>query len=485
MKNLLTFLCSFFVFHALGQNYQCLQSGAIRYFHNDFIRAVAIDSVIVSGSKVVYYPYRSARGSYLPTAGVSQLDSNGGSWLGKTVIQYLDGTTLFDTYWGDTVFVHTRAGVGQSWLFYNDISDRYYTATVMAIDTLTINGSTDSVKSIIITAYNSAGVNTADIAHGRQIRIGKNNGFIETFSLYTFPFHPPGISSYQSGIDYLMDNRDVVNGVLYSYTLLQSPPIRYNDIYNDNVGDVFGYTTLAAMSGVTLKTWQVDSIIAKTSITGSVVNYTIDRATKTYHPPVQGSAYWTYNQTVVNRYADTSLLIGSGFIPEKTLNPYSVRIDYADTMFCITAPAVSIDNGLYSLLAFEPCYKIERFKVGLGRISYWECFDPAGSSVSEDLVFYKKNGKLCGNSFSATGLAEVNNDKLHVYPNPVNTVLFIKGVSCERFAIADMAGRVLLKGNIDASGSIDIRTLPAGHYLLYIKDDRQSITACQHIAVQH
>src|SRR5882724_8748120 len=104
-----------------GQNWQCLQSGVKHYFTNanGYLRGIRIDSVRTVGSDVVYYPYHTPRGSYYPSS-FPVLDSNGGSWLGKKVIEKSDGTFIFDSYWNDSVIIETRANVGDNWIFYKD-----------------------------------------------------------------------------------------------------------------------------------------------------------------------------------------------------------------------------------------------------------------------------------------------------------------------------------------------------------------------------
>src|ERR1700748_2498757 len=103
MKKLLTLAFLFYNFLCNGQNYQCLQSGAQHYFinGNGYLRSIRIDSVQTNGSDVINYAFHTPRGSYDPStgAGISVLDTNGGSWTGKKVVQHIDGTTLFDSYW--------------------------------------------------------------------------------------------------------------------------------------------------------------------------------------------------------------------------------------------------------------------------------------------------------------------------------------------------------------------------------------------------
>ncbi len=149
MKKLLFILILFTSCYCNAQNYQCLQAGVKHYFinGNGYLRGIRIDSVRTFGDTTIYYPFHTPR----LTSGI--IDPNGGSWLGKRVLQLSDGTFVFDSYWNDSVIIKTKANVGDSWIFYRDSSHLYYKATVIANDTMTILSSLDSVKTIMINQW--------------------------------------------------------------------------------------------------------------------------------------------------------------------------------------------------------------------------------------------------------------------------------------------------------------------------------------------
>src|SRR5436309_12088894 len=93
-----------------AQNYKPLQPGKMPFFTNGnhYLRGMRIDSVRTMGSDTVYYPYHTPRG-YYGCGSWAALDTMGGSWLGKKVIQKPNGDFLFDNMWGDTVLIKTRA----------------------------------------------------------------------------------------------------------------------------------------------------------------------------------------------------------------------------------------------------------------------------------------------------------------------------------------------------------------------------------------
>lgn len=188
MKTLYSFLFFLCSFSAFSQNYNCFLPGQKNYFisGNNYVRGIRIDSVRRSGSDIIYFPYRTLRGIYGPFS--TSLDTFGSSWVGKKVVQKPDGTFIFNNLW-DTVFIKTQSHTGDSWIFYNDTSVFSYIATVTSEDTMTILGILDSVKTITITADSAGIYHPIDPVNNFQIILSKNQGFMQIFDLFTFPYH--------------------------------------------------------------------------------------------------------------------------------------------------------------------------------------------------------------------------------------------------------------------------------------------------------
>lgn len=466
MRALLVSLLCLVAHCSFAQNYQCLQYGMDRFFLNEFVRGVHIDSMSVSGNETTFTLFRSPRGSYSFSGNPQQLDSTKGSWFGDKVVIRSDGTTLFNTYWGDTLFLQTRAGLGSSWTMYNDTSDRYYTATVTSIDTMTIFGSVDSVKSITINAYSAQGPNTADLANNKTIRISKGHGIVETFSLYMFPFHPANISSYQQGYDYLMDKRDLVSGSLKTYQLIQHAFPSSSDLYNWDVGDVFEYLKDELYNSVDTKTWHVDSVYDKIQTSPSTIEYHISVESKTYHPPFnQNPGTWTFSNTTEQFTVDN---LHNIFMPEEKWNPMVLTIK-GDTSLCLSKQLYSYSSSLYAPFG-EFCFEESRYKEGLGRTRHDECLDPAGHFISETLIYYRKNGIDCGSIIPITGIADIMPDRFRVYPNPASSVLRIDNAGSLSYSIIDLTGRVIDNGGLAKGGKIDVSQLSEGTYFIKLTD---------------
>lgn len=75
----------------------------------------------------------------------------------------------------------------------------------------------------------------------------------------------------------------------------------------------------------------------------------------------------------------------------------------------------------------------------------------------------------------ATGIHELENANLRVYPNPANGKIFIEAEKIEQIELTDLTGRKLLSRNCDPTDKVilDIKNLPIenGAYLIYVKGE--------------
>ena len=247
MKKVFYLFLLIFSYRCAAQNYQCLQAGVKHFFTNGngYLRGIRIDSVRTYTDSVIYYPFHTLRKGVDPfTSPVP--DHNGGSWLGKKVIALPDGTTLFANIWKDTVVIRTHANVGESWVFYSDTSNQYYTATVTGNGTMSVLGVLDSVKTLTIQAYMAGVLNPADQLNNLKILLSKNHGFVQAFDLYTFPYH------FGGWVDYFYQK--ATNGSLYNgywsgisfssaaqFNLVNFYNPEQREVYDFNSGDEFEY----------------------------------------------------------------------------------------------------------------------------------------------------------------------------------------------------------------------------------------------------
>jgi len=477
MKTLLTLLLiPFFPGFALAQDYQCLQAGAAHYFINGnrYLRGIRIDSVKTFADSTIYYPFHTPRG-YIGTEGYwNNLDTNAGSWLGERVIKHNDGVFLFNNLWKDTVIIKSQATIGDSWIFYHDTTTRYYTAQMLTNDTMTVLGTLDSVKTIIITAYDATGIVVSDPVDSFQILLSKNNGFVKVFDLFTFPYHAPD-SLYREGLDYFLD---LINGsgrgpsrnsAIFSLVPFSNPSLvavndySAGDVYEYSFyrSDIFGYIEYGGFI--------IDSIMSKTAISDSQVVYSV-------HTWTLQSANRIPPFTTVSFSSDSGSTFGSPLLntskmPEETGQQNIYYYYPGDSSSCFVSNRYSIISGIV-FNTFEPCGTQEDYKIGDGNILNSICYNPPQDSYESQLYYSLKNGVACGNYVSVPDqISNVPYTKfsINISPNPAANELNIKtnivgALTCTLFNIL---GQPLI--SLQTSGpaeTINVRDVPNGIYFL-------------------
>ncbi len=500
MKRYLFLLFVISGYACFGQNYQCLQSGVKHYFTNanGYLRGIRIDSVRTSGSDLIYYPYHTPRGryGYMP-GGLALLDSTGGSWLGKRVVQKDDGTFLFDNLWGDTVVINTQAHPGDTWIFYNDTTSHYYTASVHSVDTMTVSGMLDSIKRIHILSYNSAGINVTDSLNDFDIILSKNNGFVKIFDLYTFPYHAPD-TPFQQGLDYYLDA--IVNywpkksNSIFSLTDFIDPSIiQLND---RSPGDIFEYSVYepalclpcgsAPVESSNPYQYYLDSFATKTFFADSV-SYTCSgwNASQHYNPLAYyySTPHNTYDIIPVNSSLTfyNTALIDTTLMPEE-YKEITFRYYFPeDTSYCIKSPLYElfqseIVGNQWEDLFFESSGLQKTFKTGFGEVNDY-LYDVGNDIVYQTtLIYVEKSGQSCGTYVAPTpsGVPNTQVPVIHydIYPNPATTSLTISSSNrINNVTITDLLGQIVSNGMYNSENvEVNVADLPPGVYLVKIND---------------
>jgi hypothetical protein len=438
-----TFLVIFFVILfgvAFGQNYQCVQPNVKRYYINgdQYLRAMSIDSVHVTADTTVCFPFHTARGFYpwgtLPTY---ELDTNGASWLGKEIVQTGDGTFYTKTMWGDTVFIKTRAEIGDSWIFYNDTTERYYKAELIGKTAIFILDSVDSVKRIQITAYDDSGMVASDPANNLEIHISKHHGFYKVIDLFTFPYHMPG-NIYTPGIDYYLDKicqRSVpaqpsfVNSV---FTLVRpySYPTYYS-IQNFSTSYTYEYSIMDRNhpgTGSNPYAYMYITIGAQTISSGTVTSeysgwVATQQYTGTYIPdfpyPYVKSAVSGTMQMGPEPFTD------SAFLPEQVGKRDLLYYNPDDTAFCLKSglygkePNNIVGGTWYNFFDSSGIRRI--YKQGFPVLNHnW--YKPGTNVEVDSSIIYSKRGKVCGKYLDPTRIDDLTGKEsaiqFEVFPNP-------------------------------------------------------------------
>lgn len=478
-----------------AQNYRCLQPDVRRYFvnANGYIRGIRVDSVRTFTDSAVYYLFRTPRGPYDPWGSI-QLDSNGGSWLGRKVVELNDGTFLFSNIWHGTIVIKSRANVGDSWIFYSDSTDLYYEANVVAIDTMTVMGMPDSVKKIRIAARRATGIDTLDPVNNFQIILSKNSGFEQLFDLCTFPYHKPD-SAYTLGIDYYLDM--VCSFVPPGIPPNGSPPSSTNSIfsliYNWNptntqlykwdTGDVFVYFECYDPN-ISLYCTEThidsDAITAK-YINGGNVVFRFSGPINSYNPI---GAFYHADSGFTKLVMNNNLLFDTTWMPEEDYQSNIYYFYSQDSSFCMKSPKYEIVPNYINYTDFYNApYFFEGpttdhiYKIGLGQVYYRYWFADINFWIEEcDLTYYKKDSLQCPapdtthDTTSATINLERSPKLLKVFPNPASRDILIQSSEIIRnIEVTTMLGQMIFsKGYNDKRAQIDITGLAPGMYLMKI-----------------
>jgi hypothetical protein len=478
-----------------AQNWQCLQPGVKRYFTNSngYLRGIRIDSVKTYADSVVYYPFHTPRGAYdTMSLFMPLLDSSGGSWLGKKVKKISNGIFVFDSYWGDSVIIKTQAAPGDSWIFYSDAGSLFYRADVIGLDTMTVLGVLDSVKTIMITARNSSGIVTGDPVDSFRIILSKNEGFVQVFDLYTFPYHKPD-SSFRSGLDFFLDRSSTVvawminssggnppgiDVTLFRLTNFINP--NQQQLGNWNVGDVF--ESCHSGGGLRVYTsYYLDTIVNK-SISGHLINY--------FYSGLEYDAYYPFRLTGTSGSFTLSdavyPVIDTDLMPEeKYIAHYACYYFYfpGDTSHCMNTPAykkipIFYSNGMGAVTEDTV------YKYGVGQVHYYH-YDGDPWILQNDLFYYVQSGLGCGSArlfdttthhdtTSSINAPRENNYHTLLFPNPTTNELTISTTILQPYTITlintfGQTVKTILATKQEQT--INTTNIPAGVYTISITDE--------------
>lgn len=466
MRKLISLISIFSSLACTAQNYRCAMPEKKQYFTNNigYLKGIRIDSVKVLGLDTVLYPFHTAR--QLDYQNSADVDTTGGSWLGKTITIQPDGTHLFSNFEGNTIEIRTQALPNQQWTMYSDASDTLYIASVTRLDTMSFLNVTDTVKEITITAHNSGGMIPSDPMHNKKIIVSKHHGFVQACDLYMFPMHLRG-EVYSNGFEYVYDVSTRYNtDPIFSITTPINP--MKSEIFDFNIGDMFeGYKDQSPTFFNVLKT-----VADKKNISGGI-EYTINTWTRgpgTSAPPTQQSTVGSIDKLFI----PDELLMDTTLMPEEWRNPYFYQYDASDTSLCTTG-AFIISNNMACRTALQMAYEVEttRYKYGLGitnQIKY-EHSGPFGETYTS-LLCWKKGNVIC-NGYPTLNITETYAPEIHIYPNPATDAVTIRIPDKEFTAtLYDMQGRILgTKAYPPGQHQFQLNDYATGHYLLMIHCD--------------
>lgn len=500
MKLWLSIICTWFIFIAHAQTFNCLQPGTVTYFTNNegYLKAMRIDSIRVMGTDTIYYPFHTPRFRYLcASRSTDTIDYNGGSWLGKNVVKHNNGNWEFDNFWGDTIFINTQARVGDSWMFYNDSSIFSYKATVLNMDTVTILGSLDSIKIIEINAYQSGTLAPHDPINGIKIQLSKNNGFYRVADLFTFPYHrTESLDSANSFFDIFYDKIIHSNSIadltcypgiiLDCENLLLFKRIEFHvptemEIYDYNVGDRI---TKGENIGMFTTRSTYDSIMTKTVSTYSY-NYDIHSTITIRSGSFIGGIYTvttTVSTTTFNRTYDTAKAFPMDVLPEENGTNFLYYFK-PDTSACqlhkYTIEQLQSDFSIFPMyyvsldMGSIRCFSYNGFNRGAGETHHG--YYSSGMEVPNECMmgYVEKGGTVCTGGFRMA-IEDPTFENRHlqpeVYPNPTTGEFELQSKTpISDIKIYNLMGQEIVHiSDYKPSQRINLNSYPKGIYFIKV-----------------
>lgn len=476
MKRFLPLLILLFSLNAIAQDYACFKRTGTSFYINEggYLRGFRIDSVGTEGADSVFYPFKTRR----VASNMTLPDTGTGSWMGRKINVKPGGDYVFRTTWLHTLTIKTLANVGDTWLFCNDYPYRFYNATVTAIDTMTILGTLDSVKTIkLSTIYISGFADSTNVLNNFEIKLSKEHGFVSVFDLYMFPYYR-GSTLYS----------DVYFGEFGSfspanYTFVQTEfhvPTR-QEVNNFNVGDVFVTEKSTNDAAAYYHSWYYDSITAKTIVSPTVTLYSVYRFESKFTDPATSwgtKAHYFYTSTYPID-ADTTLLFEFPDIPENRDNLNTVWHYWPnDSTNCFKGKKYrKHDVSLWHIYPHKTEYKAG-FTHLLDEFTY--PYPTYYQYEAHNLIFSVKSNIQCGErvdvkTISVNDLA-LPHTTFTIYPNPATETLNLKGIlEPADILITDITGRQIITVRTATNEtSIDISQLAPGTYIIRVNDMRQT-----------
>jgi hypothetical protein len=483
MKPVIPFLLLLLLWQATAaQPYSCFMPGQRQFFVNDidYLRGIEVKNVQAFAGYKIYSFFKTLRGSYTNTT--KSILTPQGCWMGEDVVVYDDGMHTIETMWGDTVYIKTQAALGEEWVFHTGSNaPEYFKAKVKSIDTMTVQGTLDSVKTVQINAYFSNNPVT-DPLNGYTFKLSKAHGFVETFELYTFPYHAPN-APIKQGTDYYFDKMGGVKHILFHICGFEPA----NDKLHDwQVGDVLEYTAAPMFYGPypDVQVYFIDTVVAKQQganwVSYETRGWRADLLSKTTTYPIQ----YTYQKTAtaLTRYYTDQWKFCNGYMPEEQDHFNLLYYREADTSHCVTGKwykeqdgEMYKDNnkGEYYHLSFKEWGYHTVYKERIGLLDY---FSGNHDQSTDSLLCYSwLNGTPCGRFYNlGTKDIPAKDNGIYLSPNPAQNYLTVELPSPNSdepytLTIVNMQGIAVSKTQSKQQKAvIDISNLPAGFYVLRI-----------------
>lgn len=461
------------MFRSELNNNQIFFNQVADYYTWSRLKITRISSVITSPTEIHYYTFKTWRDTATVDTNCGFWD--GPSWMGNEIVESNNGFTYLFNEAGDTIAVNQNANVGQSWVLYRFSNGAEIRATVNAVSVMTVASLTDSVKEILLEAFDSLGQsNPSHPANNIMLSLSQNNGWFRTVSVREFP-----------------------SMVLL---LVRNDPIQfpeYKDIYDFEIGDEFEYMGQCINLGgsfppgysyVRIDDKWMNATLDTVSYKRSVL--TLDLQFNSFPTPHLDSTF-TYREDTVSYFYSNAPLYPT--VPEE--NNTLLHQSYLNPVNCYT---MDQDSSLYNnrLIFHEtegyfdldnsstPCIHFNHFEPldfnwdyspGLGLVAtQFNAMSQAGDNCEQHLIWFHKGTETWGNYVPLTsGIKEMSSSILFdILPNPAGKNVRVNFLNQfpEHISILSSDGKLIKTLNAnDKTVSIDLSDLSAGIYILSVE----------------
>jgi hypothetical protein len=455
-------------FRVIAPSYDTMVNGYARSIH-------LISTSTILNYEVSNLPYSSRANSL----GVYD-SSTGNSWLGaRYILNQTNGEEFFFNVINDTIKIRTHAQLSDSWVMAKDTNGHDFIATIASLDTLTIEGVLDSIKTISVQAYNGI-TPVANGYNSLQIQLSKNHGFQTVFEFYTFPNYDSIFTSAIGPYPKLQYPHRRLEKSLTDINFRKVDLVKKFQPGNEWIifkKDIGGFYILH------------DSILSSTLLNPNKISVEMYRHTY-YHyilssPPQNDTFYHTYSTIVDTFLSDTlssklkNRIFETPFLPSIT---GSFRFFWNHIQ--VTCDGISVKDTAEQYTPMSGNTVISNtYQSDYGlRANFFHYYNGGTPAYYEFQTLYMKIGyciegtKLNFKSLSIHDIDKVSSLIL-AYPNPANHAIQISNPSnliISSFTINDILGTRLI--NKPYVGEIDISSLSSGLYYLVLNTNKGQAT---------
>jgi hypothetical protein len=460
------------------QNYQLIQPTQEQHFlfvntintsshYQQEIRSVRIDSVAIQGTETHYYNYKILEEAFSGFSCLAEYSDS--SWLGHQIIQSNNGHYIFFNQALDSILIQSLALVNSSWVLYEFGNGDYIEATISSIDTATILGNLDSVKTLNLQVKDAAHNLITHPMNHKTLQFSKQNGWIKFFNFHKFP---------TDTIPYILVGSSAPT------TVGINPPSQV-DIFDFNIGDEIHSMGEYRMQ---FAQWQygqhkqIKTILSKiTSANQDTISYTYERClARIDNDGMAGTTDTTYRTDTLRQQIILSERNNFDQLTHE-LFPDSMGYSITSVRNFTTARRQKVTYNNYYYDDFNNCWTL--YLDTWPRIWVEGLGGPFlnGFYRTDMPVYYKKGMETWGTPINCSTFLSINplavsDNSVNVFPNPFRETVNIeikdfKDSDNWSIQLVDVRGQIVRSAKIHvAQFALQKEDLPVGVYFYQISN---------------